>query len=424
MSKQTAGLPPYWRWLPLALVALWPFGVAYEAVILTMNVLAWRHLSRDGWHAWRALPHTLKQAVLVLFATWWLPQFLSFPDAANRTVVLAESALDLRYLGVLLFFALLSQNRTHLGKWLNMGLAALIGLWCLDALIQWRFGIGLGGALNTDRVSGIFGDGNLKLGASLAAVSSFALYGVLSRWGGWLAALFAALLAFIVLLAGARAAWVSLFLVCLLTFLMQASRWQTMLLRAALLVVVAVGTFVLAQQTSERFAERVARSQAALQGDYDGINHALSGRLSIFETAINMYQSHPINGLGARSFRDHYSEFAEANDPFVAEGGGFHAHHWVLEVASEMGTLGLLCWLAGLVWLIRHHLKQSTPQRSTAQPAAIAMIVFLWPLNTHSALYSSYWAMVWFWMAGMWLVGLHANDENPKTPNPTNRPRL
>lgn len=398
-----------WRWLPIALVALWPFGVAYEAVILTMNLVAWRHLARNGWRVWHDMPNGVMHAVFVLFAMWWLPQFLSFPDAANRTVVLAESLLDLRYLGMLLFFALLSQNKSNLNSWLHLGLAALVGLWCVDALIQWQFGIGLGGRLATDRVSGIFGDGNLKLGASLAALSSFALYGVMSRWGGWVAALFAALLAFVVLLAGARAAWVSLFLVCLLLFLVQASRWQSMLLRAALLAAIAIGTFVLAQQTSDRFAERVARTQAAMQGDYDGINHALSGRLSIYETAINMYQSHPINGLGARSFRDHYSEFAEANDPFVAEGGGFHAHHWVLEVASEMGTLGLLCWVIGLMWLVRHHLKQPRPQRNATQSAAIAMLVFLWPLNTHSALYSSYWAMVWFWIAGMWLVGLHSH---------------
>src|SRR3546814_8880374 len=64
-----------------------------------------------------------------------------------------------------------------------------------------------------DRLSGILGPCNLKLGIVLASLSPFVLYAAGRRFGsvGWIVA--AALVGIVVLLGGARASWVTYALV-------------------------------------------------------------------------------------------------------------------------------------------------------------------------------------------------------------------
>ena len=64
-----------------------------------------------------------------------------------------------------------------------------------------------------DRLSGILGPCNLKLGVVLASLSPFALFAVARRFGllGW--SLAAAAIGMVILLAGARAAWLTYALV-------------------------------------------------------------------------------------------------------------------------------------------------------------------------------------------------------------------
>src|SRR3546814_5664465 len=64
-----------------------------------------------------------------------------------------------------------------------------------------------------DRLSGVLGPCNLKLGIVLASLSPFVLYAAGRRFGsvGWIVA--AALVGIVVLLGGARASWVTYALV-------------------------------------------------------------------------------------------------------------------------------------------------------------------------------------------------------------------
>src|SRR3546814_12924766 len=67
-----------------------------------------------------------------------------------------------------------------------------------------------------------------------------------------------------------------------------------------------------------------------------------------------MAREHPINGVGARNFRDAFPACDPEPEEVPAWGSGpaFHAHQIVLEILSETGVLGLLLWLAGaaLAW--------------------------------------------------------------------------
>src|SRR5690606_4642641 len=66
-----------------------------------------------------------------------------------------------------------------------------------------------------DRLGGVLGPCNLKLGVVLASLSPFALYAAARRFGssGWIAA--ALLVGVVVLFAGSRASWITFALVLL-----------------------------------------------------------------------------------------------------------------------------------------------------------------------------------------------------------------
>src|SRR5690606_40031617 len=85
----------------------------------------------------------------------------------------------------------------------------LCALWLIDAWIQFNTGHGLGGAPEPERLSGIFGADNLKLGPVLAVLSPFVLLAARAVAGrpGLLLAFVLVLVP--VLAAGSRAAWLS-----------------------------------------------------------------------------------------------------------------------------------------------------------------------------------------------------------------------
>src|SRR5690606_29621333 len=113
------------------------------------------------------------------------------------------------------------------------GLAIIAAVWTVDALLQvvsgtsplfWGIdqlkqlisGHGMCTAAESaalDRLSGILGPCNLKLGVVLASLSPFVLFALAKRFGllGW--SLAAAAIGMVILLAGARAAWLTYALV-------------------------------------------------------------------------------------------------------------------------------------------------------------------------------------------------------------------
>ena len=402
------------RWAPwwvLAFVALWPLTGPAELVlslgaIVALAVLAihrfrggMRLLSRESW-----------ALTTVLFASYWLPELLSSPDAVNGGRALRESLLDLRYLPFLWLVAMAVSNER--GRRLTFGgIAAIAMLWTVDGGVQALTGWSLGGYASADRLSGVFGADNLKLGLVLASLAPFPLTWAASRFGipGWL--LMAAAVGLVVLLAGARASWVTLTLVLVL------SGWQQFGSKRAiaLLAVGGLAVFALSLAFSDKFQDRVERTGAALEGGSEGLDFALSGRLSIWSTAIDMALANPVNGVGVRGFRDAYASYAAKDDPWLVDAdhrAGFHAHQIVLEVASETGLLGLLLWFGGaaLAW---RAWRFATPEaRERARAPALALMVTVFPLNTHLAFYSTFWGGLTLLLAALF-AGSLLSDRRP-----------
>ena len=408
---------PGFRWTPyvvLAFVALWPTVGPAEAVLslgalTSLAILAHRRfrngtalLSREAW-----------ALITALFFCYWLPEAFSAIDAEDTARAWREVLLDLRYLPVLWLVAMaVATARGRRIVFLGLGLIA--GAWALDAAVQAVTGFSLGGANSSDRLSGIFGAGNLKLGLVLATLSPFALDAAARRFhaSGWFAA--AMLLGSVILLAGSRASWLVFALVLL------GSGWRRLgwkRLAVSLLGGLAMAS-VLALAFSTQFESRIERSLAVFSGDRAGLDQALSGRLSIWHAAAGMIAEHPVNGVGVRGFREAYARYAAPDDFWLAHGqqGALHAHQVVFEVLSETGAVGLLLWLMGAALAWRAWRWSLPAARRRAAVPALALAVTAFPFNTSLAFYSTFWGGAFLLLLALFAGTLFAlQDDEPAT---------
>ncbi|QIL19830.1 O-antigen ligase family protein [Thermomonas sp. HDW16] len=421
---------PGWRWAPawvLVFVALWPAPGYAEAVLVLGAIAGIVRLLLSRFRGGTALLSGPAWALTsVLFFAYWLPEAISAIDAADRTRALREAAVDLRYLPFLWVVASAVASEYGRRRTFN-GLAAIVGIWTLDALIQAMTGTsplfwGIDGIKQAisghgmctasevaalDRLSGMLGPCNLKLGIVLASLSPFALDAASRRFGrlGWLLA--ASAIGLVILLAGARASWLTYGLVLAWTG-WRLLGWKRLLavfgLGAALLLAAAL--------VSPPVAERLHRSTAALTGNAEGVDHALSGRSRIWSAALCMARTHPVNGVGARGFREAFPACDAGAGAQAAWGTGpaLHAHQIVLEVLSETGGIGLLLWLAGAAMAWRAWRYADTAARERARPAMMALAVTIFPFNTHLAAYSTFWGGVLLLLAALYAGSLLARE--------------
>lgn len=398
-------LLPFWL-----VIALLPFGRSSELgtvlCLIGVVLLFARHPSALGEHAGARL-------LLWLLGAYVVAALLSAVDSVAPAKSWSTVAALLRYvpLGLYACFAIRREEKLRA---LYVAVAVVVALWAVDAWMQALTGWSLAGRAEAERISGIFGASNLKLGPTLSVLSPFVLWAAQRRWG-----LKGLLLAFVlllgpVLLSGSRASWLCYALVAW-GFAWHIARSPLRFLAfAGLGVVLLLVAGGVAWKTSERFQLRVERTLQATQGSNPSLDVALSGRLDIWRTSMAMFEAHPVNGVGVRAFRNAYPAFAPANDHFVVSGeacgvgeGACHAHQWVLEVLTETGTLGLLCWLTGIVLAWAAWRRVGAAARARAFPVTLALAVMLFPLNTHLAFYSAWWGLLFAWLLGLWCAALY-----------------
>ena len=391
----------------LVVIVLLPVGRSAELPLaigaIAMCVLAMR--GRTGMQG-RSVP----RLVLALFACYWIPALLSGFAAVEPGRTWSTVASTLRFLPFALFVDWALRDARHWSTFIT-AVAAIVVLWVLDAYVQITFGYSLGGAAEAERVSGIFGAGNLKLGPALAVLSPFFLLAARERFGRRGLAIAALLLAAPVLLAGSRAAWISYALVCVL-LAWHETRDPRRFLTALVVLVLGIGAIATwALHDSSRFGARIERSLLALQGTDAALDEASAGRLSIWGTALAMSAAHPLTGVGVRGFRYAYPEYAAVGDRFVdaaGETGAAHAHQIVLEVLSETGVIGLVGWLVG-VWLaLRAWWRADAGARARALAPGLGLLAMCFPVNTHLAFYSAWWGLLFWWLLALYCAALAA----------------
>jgi O-antigen ligase len=178
----------------------------------------------------------------------------------------------------------------------------------------------------------------------------------------------------------------------------------------------AFGAVALAVMTwlSPQVRERIVRTTHVLAADEEGVDMALSGRTRIWGAALCMAGEHPVNGVGARGFREAFAACDPERGQVAAwgEGPALHAHQIVLEVLSETGGFGLLLWLAGLALAWRAWRYADTQARERARPAMLALVVTVFPFNTHLAFYSTFWGGLTLLLAALYAGSLLARNHD------------
>ena len=394
--ERIARLAPWWVLLQ---VACWPWEGVAEAVLSLGALLGFGLMLAARFRGgMRVLSHEAWALTTILFAGYWLPQVLSVPLAVDPAHSAIEAAKDIRYLPFLWLVAM--AVATPAGRRIvGLGFAAIVALWTLDGLLQASTDLSIGGPAHPDRLSGIFGADNLKLGIVLASLSPFLLLPAAKR-GVLVWMLAAGAIGVVILLAGARAAWLTFGLVLVITGF-QKWGWKRTALGVTVGGVLAV---LVAATASDHLGPRVQRSLQALQLQPEGVDFALSGRLVLWQTTAQIIATRPLTGVGADNFQQAYKAIADPDDQFVEWGraGAFHAHQIVLEVLSETGIVGLLLWIAAAAIAIRAWRYANAEARRRAAAPALALAVTVFPLNTHLAFYSTFWGGVTLLLAALY----------------------
>lgn len=339
----------------------------------------------------------------LIFLCLWLPLLISFPDAINTDHSSHTIFPYLRFFFAGIFIINeLSKDNDRL-KFIVAGLFYIVLFWSVDATIQFVFGNNLlGFPYEEGHITGMFYPRNtISHICSILSVFSFLYIFINFDKNKWLVLSIIPLF-FIILLSGRRAAWVMLAL-CSFGFLIfgfvyslnRLNFIKTIGTVAALVTVLLASTIMFHVPTNDRFNVTLG----LFSNDYDRINAATAVRLPIWETAYTIFKSNPVNGIGPRGFRHAYKDYASKDDTFVIlKDIPTQPHIIILEILAETGLIGLLGYLCAF-YLIFRILKHSRNKKYLF-PYLIAVVVAMFPFNTHMAFYGSIWSsMIWLLLA-------------------------
>lgn len=389
-------------WLPALTLAAVPFGRSAELFVLIMALIGLNDLIRNR--------NQIRQNSAIgmftlFFALFFLPGLLSLVDAVNieRSTSNVLGMLRFYLVGV---FIISRIERVDAHLKLGLALAFIMLFWAVDGWIQAVFGADLFGfpAASSSRISGIF-DENARLGLMIIPFLGIAIFAVKKYLGLKWAIAIGLLLAATILISGDRAAWVSLMVTVAILIVLYGRHLASISWKQLAVALVGFSAIAVAVFSVPQFNNRLDSALVGLDGSYEAINQASSSRLPLWTAALNMFADNPINGVGVRSFRYAYPDYATADDPFVdfsqpreKQRGQTHAHQIVLEFASDTGVIGVVGYIIAL-WLI--YVKWLPSVRLKSAPASLGYLVSLavvfFPINTHQSFFSSHWGQI-VWM--------------------------
>ena len=399
-------------WLAVAFIALLPFGRLSE-IPLSAFAIALPLLARSAGN--RRMISSSARFVLPLFLCYWVPMLLSSLDSMDQQKSLVQSFAALRYLAAALAMSVLlvaPSDRERVLRWT----AWLLLFWALDAFIQLFFGSDLFGiAMHPDRLNALFVKKYQFFGPTLAMLSPLVLEHARRHWPSWGWALAFTLILGAVMIAGMRAGWLTMAIVLGTYMLLMLKRENRELRRTILtipvLVVIVISASYLA---SPLFQQRLDVTHAFTLGAETAKDESSMERIPIFKTALTMYQEHPVNGVGVRAFPVAYMTYAEPGDVHIRKSGGTsgatHAHNVVLEIMADTGSIGLAGLILALAFLVRFQSRTTPSERWDAFPYALSVLLILFPLNSHFAIYGTYTSSLLWFLLGLWAASLRKDE--------------
>jgi len=395
-------------WLAVSFIALLPFSRLSE-VPLSAFAISFFVLLRSADN--RALLRSSARFVLPLFLCYWVPILLSSFDSMDPQRSWQSTFASLRFLTAALAMSVLLRapsDRERVLRWT----AWLLLFWAVDGFVQLFLGRDLFGiAMHPDRLNALFVKKYQFFGPTLAMLSPLVLEHARRNWPSWGWALAFTLLLGAVMIAGMRAGWLTMAVV-LGTYMVLMLKRENRELRRSVLTIPVLVVIVIAGSylASPLFQQRLDVTRAFTTGTEAVRDASSMERIPIFTNALRMYRAHPINGVGVRAYPVAYMEFADPDDIIIKKSGGVsgatHAHNVILEVMSDTGSIGLAGLALALVFVIAYRRKTSPSERWEAFPFALAVILILFPLNSHFAIYGTYTSsLIWF-LIGLWAAAL------------------
>lgn len=391
-------------WVMISYFALLPFGRLSEAPLLVFAfALPFLMRSPDN----RRRLAALSVIVFPLFLCFWLPMVFSSFDSYAADTSSLKSLVALRYLAAALSISILLRRdsaRWRVLRWT----AYLLVFWAVDGFVQLFVGFDLLGiAMHPDRLNALFIRQYQFYGPTLAMLSPLLLEYARRRWPPWAWVLVFSLILGAVMIAGMRSGWLIMG-VALATYMLLLVNRENRELRLATLSIpaLAAGVIIAGYLVSPLFQERLEQSLRVLEGTPAAVDFAATERVPIFHAGIAMYRAHPVNGVGVRAFEAAYPEFARPDDVHLKKTGGargaLHAHNIVLEIMADTGTIGLAGLLAAIVLCWRYWRRMTPSQRQEAFPYALALILVLFPINSHFAIFGTYLSSLIWMLVGLW----------------------
>jgi O-antigen ligase len=253
-------------------------------------------------------------------------------------------------------------------------------------------------------------DGGLMMGVILGSLFSFLVFALWSRGLNSLAILFGLFIIGLVYISGTRSAWLSvlvtLFAVPVIALLQGFNlSFKTYFVSLCLLVTVVIAGVFAYQQPGLQV--KLDQTLTVFSNPTrEGLDRTLSGRVDIWDDAIQLGLSSPIVGTGVNNFR--YAQpllpdpagtrwITQWNKDGHELKGPTHTHQIFLEAWSGAGALGLIGLLAYFVWLARTSIQVGKTGSLLAVGALVALWAGFFPLNTHNNFYGG-WMSAWFWV--------------------------
>ena len=391
-------------WLLIAFIALLPFGRMAE---LPLSVFAFSlpFLMRSAEH--RRRMGSVSPVLIPLFLCYWLPMVLSSFDSFAPETSSLKSLAALRYLAAAFSIAVLlkaGSARWRVLRWT----AFLLVFWAIDGFVQLFLGSDLFGiAMHPDRLNALFIRQYQFYGPTLAMLSPLLLEYARRRWPAWAWVVSFSLILGAVMIAGMRSGWLIMGIVLATYLLLLVNRENRELRFATVSIPVLAAIVMLAGYlASPLFQARVEQSLRALEGTEMAVDFASSERIPIFRTSVRMFRAHPVNGVGVRAFETAYPDFAGPDDIHLQKTGGtrgaLHAHNVILEVLADTGSIGLAGLLAAIVLCWRYWRAMPPSQRQEAFPYALALVLVLFPVNSHFAVFGTYLSSLIWVLVGLW----------------------
>jgi len=375
------------RFLGLMLLAWQPFtsGARLPSFLLLLV---------GGWLLFKKRIDWSDQSVQrlgLIFTLLLGPILISIPGsfAPDGTVKVAAVLILFFVAGLALMHGLKTED-DH--AWLQRWLTIVLLVWLGDGFIQYFLGYDvLGIPMGSDgRMMGPFPD-NLHFGLFMTVLMPIMLWRMAKARPLATIAIIA-LIGFVAGMSGARSN-ILFYLLAIATLMPRFGWWHRALIVLALLVAVAAAVGQ-SDTTASKFQQ--FNGSAEKQTLFQKLDHILSGRMIIWDTAGEMIKDRPLTGIGAGAFADAYDQYAlRPEDPFRSgggyDGGVYHAHQMYVSIAAESGLIGLAGLLISVALVIKWFFQASPGLRALAAPYAASLAVIAFPIQSQPVLYRAWW---------------------------------